>query len=141
MDDLRQKLVEIALAWQDRFGIAPHITSAISEYDAACLIGCAEDDYCRQMRTATAVRKGFDFTHGGQRYQIKANRPSGKPGSFVTLVSKPKNYEWDVLIWLLYNRRYELEEAWLWEVGPYRTAFENQKRLSPADMRRGKRLR
>ena len=36
---LRNKLVNIALDWQENFGVAPSITSAISEYDAAMLIG------------------------------------------------------------------------------------------------------
>ena len=36
---LRNKLVDIALDWQENFGVAPSITSAISEYDAAMLIG------------------------------------------------------------------------------------------------------
>jgi hypothetical protein len=29
--DLRTRFVEIALAWQDRFGVAPAVTSALSE--------------------------------------------------------------------------------------------------------------
>ena len=32
---LRENLVETALQWQKNFGVAPSITSAISEYDAA----------------------------------------------------------------------------------------------------------
>lgn len=39
---LRDKLVEVALEWQDSFGVAPQITSAISEYDAAMLVGMSE---------------------------------------------------------------------------------------------------
>lgn len=34
---LRDKLVDVALQWQASFGIAPSITSSISEYDAAML--------------------------------------------------------------------------------------------------------
>ena len=51
------------------------------------------------------------------------------------MVAKPKNYEWDHLIWMLYNREYDLQEAWIWGVAEYRTAFEGVKRLSPAHMR------
>ena len=36
---LRNKLVNIALDWQENFGVAPSSTSAISEYAAAMLIG------------------------------------------------------------------------------------------------------
>ena len=137
---LRDKLVEVALEWQQRYGVAPHITGAISELDAARLVGCPEPEYCAQMETRTAVGKGYDFVFQGRRYQVKANRPSGKPGSFVTLVAKAKNYDWDSLIWILYNTKYEVEEAWLWDVEQYRIQFDEKKRLSPTDMRRGKRL-
>ena len=61
------------------------------------------------MQDRTAVAKGLDFEWSGCRYQVKANRPSGKPGSRVTLVPKPKNYDWDRLIWILYNVDYEIE--------------------------------
>ena len=71
------------------------------------------------------------------RYQVKANRPSGKKGSFVTMVPKASNYEWDRLIWLLYDKNYVMQEAWEWHVEDYRMAFENKKRLSPQDYRKG----
>lgn len=137
---LRDKLVAVALEWERRYGVAPHITAAVSEYDAAMLVKCLEDDYCRQMQGQTAVRKGYDFTLGGKRYQVKANRPSGKPGSFVTLVAKASNHDWDYLVWILYNPRFEVQEAWLWPVDEYREQFHEKKRLAPADMRRGQRV-
>lgn len=140
MNDLRQRLVEAALAWERTFGIAPSITSALSEFDAAMLIGCSAGEYSTSMCGATAVQKGHDFTFNNARYQVKANRPSGKPGSFVTLVPKSKNYEWDFLIWLLYDPQYQIREAWLWEVGAYTAAFDSVKRLSPSHYRKGKRL-
>ena len=46
----------------------------------------------------TAVTRGCDFILNELRYQVKANRPSGKRGSFVTLVGKASNYDWDRLI-------------------------------------------
>ena len=141
MHDLRSKLVDLALRWERNFGNAPHITAALSELDAARLVGCSLDEYAECMRGSTAVRRGHDFELKGQRYQVKANRPSGKPGSFVTLVPKAKNFDWDVLIWILYDKSYEIEEAWLWEVAPYRKAFEFVKRLAPAHYRGGRRLK
>lgn len=140
MNDLRQRLVEAALAWERTFGIAPSITSALSEFDAAMLIGCSAEEYSTSMYGATAVQKGHEFIFNNSRYQVKANRPSGKSGSFVTLVPKSKNYEWDFLIWLLYNPQYQIQEAWLWEVGAYKAAFDSIKRLSPFHYRKGKRL-
>ena len=140
MNDLRQKLVEAALAWERAFGVAPSITSALSEFDAAMLMGCSSEHYSASMCGITAVHKGHDFTFNNVRYQVKANRPSGKPGSAVTLVPKAKNYEWDVLIWLLYNPQYEIQEAWCWDASAYKAAFDSIQRLSPAHYRKGKRL-
>ena len=140
MNDLRQKLVEAALAWERAFGMAPSITSAVSEFDAATLVGCSAEHYSTSMRGTTAVQQGHDFTFNNARYQVKANRPSGKPGSFVTLVPKAKNYDWDFLIWLLYDPQYQIQEAWLWEADAYKAAFDSIKRLSPSHYRKGKRL-
>lgn len=137
---LRDRLVTTALAWERRYSVAPAITSALSEYDAARLIGHDDESFSLDCVGRTAVSRGCDFTHAGLRYQIKANRPSGKQGSFVTLVSKASNYEWDRLIWILYDRDYQLQEAWEWDVGDYRLAFDAKARLSPADMRRGRTL-
>lgn len=141
MHTLRKKLVDLALTWERAFGNAPHITAVLSELDAAMLVGCSIDGYAESMRGVTAVRRGHDFEFKGRRYQVKANRPSGKPGSFVTLVPKAKNFDWDVLIWILYDKDYDIQEAWSWEAAPYRQAFELLKRLAPAHYRRGTRLR
>jgi hypothetical protein len=139
--DLRSRLVEIALQWQERFGVAPQITSAISELDAALqLVGVPEAEYCAECTQRTAVTKGCDFNFRGCRYQVKANRPSGKPGSRVRLVAKVHNYDWDKLIWMLYARDYSLQEAWEWNVGAYRKAFESVPRVRPEDMRGGRPL-
>ncbi|QBG46074.1 hypothetical protein EGM51_01090 [Verrucomicrobia bacterium S94] len=138
--ELREQLVATALEWQKRYGVAPAITSTVSEYDAAMLVGCSDADYSAYMQDKTAVSRGSDFVHDGKRYQVKANRPSGKPGSKVTLVGKASNYEWDYLIWVLYNTQYEIEEAWLWDVEEYKRRFDQKKRLSPADMRAGEAL-
>lgn len=140
MHDLRQRLVDTALEWEKAFGNAPSITSAISEYDAAQMVGVPLQAYSMAMQGITSVQKGHDFVHEGNRYQVKANRPSGKPGSFVTLVPKAKNYDWDFLVWILYNPRYEIQEAWMWDVTAYIAAFKSITRLSPHHHRLGVRL-
>ena len=140
MDKLRADLVKIALAWEKAYGNAPSITCAISEYDAAVLVGCSETEYSASMKGITSVQKGYDFKFNNYRYQVKANRPSGKPGSFVTLVPKATNYEWDFLVWLLYSQSYELQEAWLWDASAYIEAFDNVKRLSPTHYRKGQNI-
>ena len=140
INTLRQRLVDVALEWERSFGNAPAITSALSEYDAAILIGHTENEYKRSMQGATAVQKGFDFLYKTKRYQVKANRPSGKPGSKVTLVAKAMNYHWDYLVWVLYNQSYEIQEAWLWGVEAYKAEFHEVKRLSPNHIRKGTRI-
>ena len=135
---LRNKLVDTALQWQERFGVAPSITSAISEYDAALLVGMTENEYSDYMQDKTAVSKGADFIFNKTRYQVKANRPSGKKGSFVTMVPKATNYEWDKLIWILYDKNYVMQEVWEWYVKDYQAAFDGIKRLSPNHYRKGK---
>ena len=135
---LRDELVKIALQWQERYGVAPSITSTISEYDAAMLVGMSENEYSDYMKDKTAVIKGSDFVFKNTRYQIKANRPSGKKGSFVTIVPKAANYEWDRLIWILYDKNYVIQEAWEWEVEEYKYAFDAIKRLSPDHYRKGR---
>lgn len=135
---LRDKLVEIALLWQAKYGVAPQITSVVSEYDAAKLVGMSEKEYSDYMQDKTAVNKGVDFVFCHTRYQIKANRPSGKTGSFVTMCPKASNYEWDKLIWILYDKYYIMQEAWEWDVENYKLAFDCKKRISPNDYRKGK---
>lgn len=134
---IRERLVQIALEWEARFGVAPAVTCAISELDAALLVGCDERAFAGQRRARTAVTAGFDFEHGGRRYQVKANRPSGKPGSTVTLVGKAKPDGWDRLVWILYDPAYRIVEAWEWERAAYVDAFQARERVRPADMRRG----
>lgn len=138
---LRQQIVDAALAWEARFGNAPQITTVLSEYDAAMLVGMTEEQYSAAMVGATSVQRGYDFKHQGRRYQVKGNRPSGKPRSSVTWVRKATNYDWDSLVWILYDSKYVIQEAWLWEVDAYREAFHEVKRLSPSHYRRGKALR
>ena len=135
---LRDKLVEIALQWQAKFGVAPQITAAVSEYDAAMLVGMSESEYSEYMQDKTAVNKGYDFVFNHTRYQVKGNRPSGKPGSTVTIVAKATNYLWDKLIWILYDKDYVMQEAWEWDVEDYKLAFDSKKRISPDDYRKGK---
>ena len=137
---LRQNLVQVALAWQRHYGVAPSITSTISEYDAAKLVGMSDEDYSAYMRDKTAVSRGHDFIHENIRYQIKAHRPSGKKGSVITNTGKALNYNWDVLIWIRYNTEYEIQEAWAWDRVHYVEMFDSAKRISPDDMRKGRQL-
>lgn len=140
MQELRQNLIKVTLEWQRQYGVAPAITSTLSEYDAAKLIGMSDQDYAEYMCDRTAVSRGHDFIHNKIQYQIKAHRPSGKPGSFITNAGKARNYDWDILIWIRYNTEYEIQEAWAWTRETYISAFDSATRVSPIDMRKGQRL-
>jgi hypothetical protein len=135
--DLRQQLVDIALNWQNTYGVAPSITCCVSEYDAAKLVGMSDAQYSEFMQDRTAVSRGHDFDFNGVSYQIKAHRPSGKPGSHITNAGKANNYNWDKLIWIRYDKFYVIQEAWLWDRDKYIADLGCKKRISPDDMRKG----
>ena len=140
METLREQLVVVALEWETAFGNAPQITTVLSEYDAAGLIECPPEQYGKCMQGITAAQKGHDFEFNGKKYQVKGNRPSGKKGSKVTWVPKARNYDWDYLIWILYDRTYVIQQAWEWDVKSYKNAFHDLTRLSPLDMSAGRDL-
>ena len=58
--------------------------------------------------------------------------------SYVTMVPKAANYEWDRLIWILYDKNYVIQEAWEWGVEEYKDAFDAIKSLSPNHYRKGR---
>lgn len=138
---LSERLVRVALDWEKHFGVAPSITSTLSEFDAARLVGMGEDSYCEQGKLRTSVTPDTDFCWRGIRCQVTANRPSGKKGSRVTLVKqkteKKRKFGWDRIIWILYDESYVLREAWEFTREEYRS-FSSPTRLSPDDMRKGR---
>ena len=134
---LRDQLVRVALDWQEAYGNAPSITGALAEYDAAILVGCTEAEYKNQMIGRSVVAAGYDFEHDNKRYQVKAGRPSGRSGSKITLVAKPKNYDWDFFVWVHYRTNYDPLEIWCWAVEEFQKKFGDKKRLSPVDIRQG----
>jgi hypothetical protein len=139
---LRTQLVQIALEWEEYLGVGPAITPAISELDAAFLVGMSEEQWCADGKCRPAVPRRNDFTWEGVRYQVSANRPSSKKDSAVTWVSlkqeKKREFVWDRLIWILYDHFYVIQEAWEFEVNDYRDLFTKFKRLSPNNMRSGR---
>ncbi|SPF35732.1 ribonuclease HI, degrades RNA of DNA-RNA hybrids (modular protein) [Syntrophobacter sp. SbD1] len=139
---LRNELVNVVLRWEDRYGCFPGqagVTAAVSEYDAAMLLGCSESEYADCLRERTAVSSGYDFLAAdGQRIQVKANRPSGNPGSAVwNAGSKVKSIAWDILIYVLYDQGYKMLEAWKFTPELYERLFAGKSKLSIDDMRKG----
>jgi hypothetical protein len=101
MSNLRRELVKAALKWQKKYGVGPSITSSLSEYDAAKIVGMTDKEYSAFMitpnsegRRRSGVSRGYDFEFKGKKYQIKGSRPSGLNGSKVTWVRKAANYNW-----------------------------------------------
>ncbi len=129
--EFRADLVRIALAWQDAFGVAPDITRALSELDAALLVGMTEDEYCADGEFRTAVTRGEDFALRGIRCQVTANRPSGKKGSKVTRVTLKRKFERNRHIGLLSNQEYVLLAAWEFTVDVYKSTFGQSERTMP----------
>lgn len=65
---LRERLIATALEWEAAYSVAPAITSALSEYDAAMLARLTDENFRRAVSGATAVRKGYDFEWEDKRY-------------------------------------------------------------------------
>jgi hypothetical protein len=139
-EDLRTSLVDLALKWQKRYGVAPAITSILSELDAALLVGMKEDEYSHDCQARTSVTSGHDFTYRGCRYQVKGSRPSGGPGSEVSLLKRATNFNFDRLIWILYDKNYVVQEAWEWTVDDYQLRVPPTSNIRPAHLRQGHRL-
>ena len=140
LNELRKQLVELCLKWEELFGVMPRITNAISEYDAMKLIGMSENEILKEAKGhlgkgKTAVQKGHDFVYDNIKYQIKANRPSGKKGSSVTLTPKLKNYEFDKFMWILYDPKFSIQEVLLCDVKDYREGLEDIKSVRPDHLR------
>lgn len=135
LDYSRTILVETALSWEKRYGVMPAITSAVSEYDAARMIGISGKEIERIFQTQTAVTRGYDFIWNDVKYQIKANRPSGKKGSIVTMISKPRNYDWDNLIWLLYDKEFNVMEGLLFSQQNFKSEFDTLNIVRPVHLR------
>jgi hypothetical protein len=139
-NQLRDLLVKVSLEWEKRFGVAPRVTCDIAEFDAARLVGASLRLGNGRCSADTAVTNGVDFRKGSEHYQVKSNRPSGKPGSKVTLVGKATNYNWNKLVWILYDKFYNIEDAREFNCDKYKLFFESKKRLSPDDMSLGTKL-
>jgi len=76
-DELRNLLVGVSLEWEKRFSVAPGITSAVAEYDAAKLKETSLEIGKGREASDTAVTKGVDFRKRNLGYQVKTNRPCG----------------------------------------------------------------
>jgi hypothetical protein len=140
---LRRQLVRASLEWERYFGVAPSITSAISEVDAARLVGMKESDYCEGGKSRTAITKDTDFKFKGIRYQVIANRPSGRRWSKVKLVSRKTERKsrcgWDRLIWILYDRHYVIQESREFTADEYRLKFRTTRPYAN-DMLKGRQV-
>ena len=139
---IRDQLVQTVLRWEERFGFFPGqagITAAVSEYDAAMkFFGLNEDEYIATIPGRTAVGRGYDFIFKNKRIQVKANRPSRRPSSAVWNVGPKVNTDgWEILIYILYNEDYEIQEAYRFDSATYERLFMDGQSLRLDDMRQG----
>lgn len=141
---IRDQLVQTVLEWEERFGFFPGqagVTAAVSEYDAAMMLGHNEAEYIASIRGRSSVGRGHDFWFSNKRIQVKANRPSGRPGSAVWNAGpKAKIDGWDVLIYILYDKHYVVQEAYRFDRDQYERMFANKESLRLEDMRKGRKL-
>jgi hypothetical protein len=138
---IRDRLVQTVLKWEKRFGFIPGqsgMTTAVSEYDAAMILGLNENEYSDSVKGRSSVGGGYDFKFNNKRIQVKANRPSGLPGSQVWNAGpKVKTDGWDIFIYILYDKYYIPQEAYQFDCKKYERMFANKKSLRLKDMREG----
>jgi hypothetical protein len=142
---IRDQLVQIVLKWEEMFGFFPGqagITAAISEYDAAIkILKHNEAEYKASIERRTAVGRRFDFEFNNEKFQVKANRPSRHLGATVWNAGrKVKTDGWDILIYILYDEDYEIQEAYQFDSETYERKFSDRTSLRLEDMREGKNL-
>ena len=144
MPSLRDQLVNSTLEWREKYGNAPTITQSISEYDAARLIGMSEEEYSE--RTIDSRRR-FNFIYKKRRYQVHGTRQFSQLPESVAIEKKTIKHGCNYFIRVLYNKSYEIQEAWLWDInsvnGPdtgkgLKQYFESNDRMTFADLRLGK---
>ena len=131
----REQLISQSLAWESAFGKSPSITGELGEIDAIFSLGFLTPETLRKRRSASAVKSKSDFEVNGLRYQVKANRPSGRPGSKVTKIGVPKPDGWDELLWVLYNKDYRVQEFWKIDHRTFWQALGGNKHLRPKIIR------
>lgn len=135
----RPRLVEMAFDWERRFGVAPVPLSWISEYDVVRLLGLFDDSFAFHCVRFMVVTDG-DVTVGKTRFSVNADRPDVRPAAYLTQVAHSSGYGWDKLYWMLYDKQYELCEAWELPIFDRDQDLDERLRLTPADLRRGTRL-
>ena len=152
---LREKLIDIALKWEEEYYVAPSITCAISEYDAKkAAVKQLKKEKKKvnviEEQNKTAVTRGHDFileVEGHQvKYQVKGSRPSDN-NKKVTKVSPARvdnSKHWDILIWVLYDQNYTIQKIVSWTYKKYKKKFKDKiennriiKRISNKEMLEG----
>lgn len=141
---VRDQLVQTLSKWEERFGFFPGqagITAAVSEYDAAMMLGHNEDEYIASITGRGPVGRGYDFVFNSKKIQVKANRPSRRPGAAVWNAGPRVNTDgWDILIYILYDEDYVIQEAYQFDSDTYENMFANRTSLRLEDMRKGENL-
>jgi hypothetical protein len=110
----------------------------LREYDAAIKLGHNEDEYIDSIKGRGSVGRGYDFVFNNERIQVKANRPSRRPGAAVWNSGPKVNTDsWDILIYILYDEDYKIQEAYRFDSRTYESMFSGRASLRLKDMRKG----
>ena len=139
-DTLRTTLVALVPEWEKRYGVAPFITAAVSEYDAARLVGHTPETFFAGLRGS----HGSYSRHGLllQRSSVSDQSLSAQRKTRFVHYLGAKSNELRMGSTGLASvcGEFQLLEAWEWYVADYQSSFDTIKRLSPAHMRTGRRL-
>ncbi|MBF0438501.1 MAG: hypothetical protein HQL93_05195 [Magnetococcales bacterium] len=130
----RDTLVAAALEWQDRYRVSPINLSVIAALDAALLIGMSEEHYSLHMRNKKFMEsKDINFFFEKKSFIVKASRQAA-------LVPKAQHLEWDEIVFILYDARYDILGAWQMSREAYMTQCYHKERLSVEDYKTGQKL-
>lgn len=140
MEHLYNDLINISLKWEKEYGIVPKILPEILKYDAVIYIDYDLDAYAKQIKTRKTNPSGYDILFKGKKYLVKGGRRIGENISTISPMDKPKNKNWDYLIWILYDQEFKVLEVWQWENKVFYKKFQNKTRITADKMRTGKYL-
>jgi hypothetical protein len=67
---LRNRLVKVALEWEDYLGVGPAITPVVSALDAPIRVGMTDDQYCTDGNVELPFHE--EMTSSGRGIDIKS---------------------------------------------------------------------
>lgn len=104
LEEVLSAAIDVAVRFKELTGKPLGITGEIAEFSAAKLLN---------LKLAEARQAGYDAVDGaGRKIQIKGRCLPDKPGSGQRLGSIRLDHEWDSVLLVLLNDRFEVIEMW-----------------------------